>query len=643
MNNMIPLSPFSERRREKETPPTSLYLNYSEYQDWITTNNFVIEGTRGTGKTSVLKTLSYETLWLNRIKVKPSPELSGYFSKSPDFIGVYFRCEVIETSLWNRWYDKYVKEDGNESYIQILFSTIINYFFIEQIINAVIEITKENSIEFIDPSIIEEIFQECFPISKIKPTLYDYSLNSLKKAINIAFQNIRKQVYSLDEYEDIDKNYCLHTAASCVISRVANIISSKIEVFHNRKFFLLIDDVDRLDKWQLKILNTFISSSESPISLKLTCTGEYPIKTNTNGRSISTTDLFISRLNDDEDPANKKYNVKIDELFTSIFNLRLENKNIENTLQLNEIFNQNFDFDEAFLSALKTSANEKIKEELKEFEASEFHDRISDFYIDKYRIDERYTREIIINEGLDKDNIDHKYYSKYRISVIFSTIHKYNLQDSFTYYSFSVFKMISSGSPRHFLRICDKLWKPIFEYFSDSKFDIAIDNYYQSRAIKDASIDVFNNIDFDELEGKIDVSYKIMCERLAEIFTLFLQVDSIKITPECQSLLINFDKLNTSDSKWIHYVIDRLRMFEAIKTKPIDNKPNQILLALSPMLTPVFTLPYRSPFSYWYTLPDPSLLVKLLKSNNLEATSIIKKIYNDRVKIDTSLKLFPDE
>ncbi len=638
MEIITKLSPFSERRREKETPPSPLYLNYCEYKDWITTNNYVIEGTRGTGKTSILKTLSYETLWLKKTEIKPSEELSPIFNDSPNFIGLYFRCEEIEKSLWKTWRYRHVNEESDEWFIQMLFATLINYFFIEQIINALQAITDEDSI---DTNLIEEIYQVCFPISNIKPTLYDYSLNSLKKVINGTYHNIRNQISSLCSFDLLNSNYCLHSASSCIISNVANIISEKVRAFKNKKFFLLIDDVDRLDLWQVKILNTFISSSESPVSLKLTCTGYYPTKMNIDGRSISTTDLYICKLNDEEDPANKKYNTKIDELFTAIFNLRLLIVNFENKLPLEELFKTEFDFENVFLNTLKSSANETIKKELAEFEKSEFHDRLTDFYIDKFRIDERYSRELIVKNNLDKDNIDHKYYNKYRISIIFSMIHYYNLQESFIYYSFNLIKMVSSGSPRHFLRICDKLWEPIYYYFSKTGTEKSFENNAQSDAIKKASTDVLNNIQFDELEGKIDVSYKTMCDRLARIFTLFLQLDSLKITPECQSLLINLDKLNSNDKEWLLYVIDRLRMFEAIKTK--EHKVNQILISLSPMLTPAFTLPYRSPFSYWYNLPDPSILVKLLKANDLEANSIISNIYNDRIKLDTTPKLFSNE
>ncbi|MCL3782696.1 hypothetical protein EMN47_20105 [Prolixibacteraceae bacterium JC049] len=643
MNNITPLSPFSERRREKETPPTPLYLNYSEYTSWITTNNFVIEGTRGTGKTSILKTLNYETLWLQKTKVVPSTELPVKFIDEPDFIGIYLRCEEIEKSLWNRWYKKYtlIAEDSDESEIQILFATFLNYYFVEQILKAIIEISNDEFVLKNTASLIEEIIHLCYPIEDLKPTLYDFSLPSLKKTLNTTLHNIRKQVYSLEEFKNIDSFFCLHTAASCLVSKAANLFNSSIENYNNLKYFLLIDDVDRLDTWQLKIINTFISSSEAPISLKLTCTGDYPTKISTNGRSISTTDLFISKLNDEEDPTNKKSNKTIDELFSAIFNFRLESRDIKNTKSLNSIFEQSYNFEDIFIKTLKTSANTEIKDILKGFEKNDYYNRLSDFFIDKYQIDDRYNKQTLLKEKQDLDSIDHKYYSKYRISIIFSILHHYNLQESFSYYSFDIIKMLSSGSPRHFLRICDKLWEVFPEYFLKTT-DKPISFDKQNRAIREASTDVYNNIEFDELDGKIEVSYKVMCKRLADLFISFLKIESIKITPECQSLLVDLDKLIEKDKMLLLKILDRLRMFEAIKIKQLDQS-NRFLLALSPMLAPVFSLPYRSPFSYYYTLPTPSLLLKLLTTSNNEAASIIGKIYADRTNIDTNPKLFSNE
>ena len=57
--NSVPVSPFTEKRREKESPKTALYVNYKDYRTWSSLNNCVIEGTRGTGKTTILTILNF--------------------------------------------------------------------------------------------------------------------------------------------------------------------------------------------------------------------------------------------------------------------------------------------------------------------------------------------------------------------------------------------------------------------------------------------------------------------------------------------------------------------------------------------------------------------------------------------------------
>lgn len=643
MSNSIPLSPFSERRREKEIPPTPLYINYSDYKSWITINNFVIEGTRGTGKTSILKSLNYETQWLKKTKIKPSIELQPIFKNEPDFVGVYLRCEEIEKSLWNRWLRKYERENGDASSSQILFATFLNYFFIEKIIQAITDITNNPVIDKNISELIQEVIQICYPSSNLKPTLYDFSLSSLKNVLDTTLYDFRRNIYSLTEFKIINEYFCLHTASSCIISKISKIITEKIDSFNDVKFFLLIDDVDRLDNWQIKVLNSFISSSEAPISLKITCTGEYNIKNNTNNRSISTTDLFISKLNDEENPINKKVDSTIDELFSAIFQFRLESRGIDKVFPFESIFSKSIDIEEVFVKTLKTSTNPKVKSLLEDFaQNNNYYSRLSDFWIDNNNIDARYSKIKIKEEGLDEDNINHKYYNKYRISAIFSAIHQFELQDSFTYYSFDVIKMLSSGSPRHFLRICDKLWETIYSYYTNSPNASPIEFDLQNQAIRNAASDVLANIETDEFDGKINVSCNTMCKRIGSLMKEFLNIDSLKVSPECLSILIDINKLNNSEKIIFSNIIDRLRMYEAIKTKEIE-KTNKILIALSPILAPIFVLPYRSPFSYYYTMPSSSLFLKLLTTDDNEAKNIIKQIYNDRIQRDSNPKLFGND
>lgn len=646
--NTIPLSPFIERRRENESPRTALYVNYNEYKNWASLSNYVIEGTRGTGKTSILTILNYETRWLDKTKIKPSKELELYFTNKPNFIGVYFRCEEIEKELWNRWSNSYshIKENNvTELNSQILFSTFLNYFFIKKIISALIDIREKNPEYFTENDDIAEVINEvlnlCYPIRSLKPSLYDFSLKSLENALNTTLHDLRQQIYSLIDFNEISKRFCLHTGASCVIEHVCKLIQKKINRLESINYFLLLDDVDRLDPWQLEVINSFISSSEEPISLKLTSTGVYRTKINTNHRSISTTDLFISKLNDDEDPINKKDNINIDDLFTSIFQIRLESVKLKTEHNLDKIFGQSFNIDDVFKQVLKLSTNPAVKSFLNEFENNKSYDKISDLWIDNYKIDPRYNKIQIREEGLDEDNINHRYYNKYRTSAVFSAINYFNLEDTFYYYSFDILKMVSSGSPRHFLRVCDRMWLSLYASLSLGERKIPIDINTQSKAIKDAAQDVFENIENDQFDGEIKVSCKSMCERLGKLFKKFISVESLKKSPECLSIMIDPSKLNQKDADKLFEIFDRLRMFEAIKTQPQPD--SKIKVALTPMLAPYYCLPYRSPFTYSYSLQPPSLLLKLFSTEESEANNLINSIYLDRIGQSITPNLFSNE
>ena len=646
--NSVPVSPFTEKRREKESPKTALYVNYKDYRTWSSLNNCVIEGTRGTGKTTILTILNYETRWLNKTRIVPSDELTPFFTSLPNFIGIYFRCEEIEKALWNRWlkrYDDTKRNDENEINSQILFATFLNYFFIEKIIKALLEITQKHTEYYSDndkiTDIINEVIHLCYPSISMKPSLYDFSLNSLRNALKTTMHDLRQQVYSLVRFEDISSRFCLHTGASCVIAQVCKVIQRNLSSLESVNYFLLLDDVDRLDAWQLEVVNSFISSSEEPISIKLTCTGDYRIKINTNNRSISTTDLFISKLNDDEDPSNKKDNINIDELFTAIFNIRLDSKNLDTSNKLELIFGQTFNIEEVFKKILLTSTNPEVKKLLNDFEGNNLYDKLSDYWIDKNKFDTRYNKVLIKEQNMDEDNINHKYYNKYRTSAVFSAINQFNLEESFTYYSFDIIKMVSSGSPRHFLRICDKIWPTIFNSISSNDKKYPIDYNIQSNSIKEVAQDVYENIEDDQFSGEIKISCRTMCDRLGKLFKKFISTESIRKSPECLSVLIDLSKLNSTDSEKLIEILDRLRMFEAIKTR--RESDTNIKVALAPMLTPCFCLPFRSPFSYYYTFPTPSVFLRLLTSDDLEANNLIDNIYSDRIGQKQHPNLFSNE
>lgn len=624
----IPQSPFVDQRKERESPSTKIYVNYKDYSHWMSYKNCLIKGSRGAGKSSILDVFNFETHWFNKGIIMPSNDHKKFFPDQPDIIGVLFKCEELEKNLWERWNKKYMKIDENCD-AEILFATFINYYFIEKIINAIIQIRNEFdwTIDENDniSSLITELLNACFPNKQNQPYLYDHSLISLKNELHDIHFSIRQQIYSLIPYEHLAERFTIHSASSRIIEKSCKILISKLLKLKDTKFFLLIDDVDRLEPWQLKVINSLLTSIQAPCSFKLSCTGDYKTKLTTNSRTISNTELHISNLNDDSETANKRYSHQIDDLFNAIFNIRVSSYFGETKFDVREVFGSSPDLDKLLYDALNSSINPEIKEFLNEFKTFE-NKKIIHYWID--------FKNIL--DTISQSHVRNKKYSQYSISSVFSALNYFKMEKSFNYSSYDMIKMISSGSPRHFLRICNEMWEDIYHSLVSKKFPIR--NELQSRAIVSASENLFENIDNDKFDGSIATSSRVMCLRLSDLFTKMLSIESLKITPECLSIQIDESKFNKTELNTYQKIIDWLVMIEAIKTRRVND--NVIKIALNPMLTPKFCLPYRSPFSYSFSLPEPTIFLKMLISEDDIASKIIERIYFVRIKKEQTLTIF---
>lgn len=626
INIIVPPSPFIDNRKEMEDSQNEIFVNYSNFRFWTSQKNCLIQGSRGSGKTSILTVFHYKTRWFNSKIIKPSKEHKLFFPERPDIIGVNYKCEELEKSLWNSWYTKYA-ENAENYYLESVFASYLIYYFLDNIVKAIIDIRTEFNWTRNDEDdislLIEEIFQTCYRVKVKRPTLYDHSLISLRNQLQETHSSIREQINSYISPKTIYENFYFPAVSSELFVSVCQLIKDNIKEFKNIKFFLMIDDINRLDQWQIRVVNTFISSSNEPCSFKMTCTGDYLTTTNLNERPISTTDLHISKLNDESETANKLANQQIDDLFTAIFNTRIERYFKNANYDLRVLFGEKIDINNQLVDALKTSIKPIVKELLIDFESSK-HDKFTDYWLESNKILQLYS---------DKDK---KKYVQYKVSAVFSILNNFNIEKSFIYYSYDMIKMISSGSPRHFLRICDRMWNNIFSSISGNNFPLKKE--IQSEAIVLASEDVFQNIENDFFDKNINTSSRIMCERLANLFKEMIKIDSLRITPECLSIQLDESKFNKSDRETYTKIIDWLLMIEAIKTRRISVDVNKI--ALNPMLAPKFSLPYRSPFSYSYSLAEPTIFLRLLTADINVANELITTIYNNRIKNDQSLKLF---
>lgn len=305
--NQIPPSPFVENRRDNEID-TQIYVNYEDYSEWNTMNNVIIIGGRGSGKSTILNLFDYRTLWLNNKKIEYGNKYETLQGSHQHIIGVLFRCEETEVKLWNDWYKKASTNEENTKY-ELIFGAYLNFFFIEKIINAILEITEYGQQLFDEANLsdlIKDIYERTYMLDEKRPYLYDFSLKTLRKRIRDTHAKIRDRIINDISPIKITKEiYCL-SANDGILSDICEYINKHVHFkdFNSEEtkpisFFFLIDDIDRLNNWQQQVVNTFFTSKKQPCAFKATCTGYSFANVTVNDRSVGAVDRPTYILFDD--------------------------------------------------------------------------------------------------------------------------------------------------------------------------------------------------------------------------------------------------------------------------------------------------------------------------------------------------------
>lgn len=586
MRHRSSISPFIEQRRERAHLNSSVYINYEDYPRWASINNYLITGSRGTGKSSVLASFDYRLRWFNSKVISYCEEYQDLSTKdirNTGIIGLLFKADRVEADMWDKWY---VKEPGNGS---LLFSTYLNFFFaskaLESVKTIIARFFPEAEDYLLKTSLIKRLFCLCDPIWNRKYSmLYDFSIDGLITFLEERRFQIRQTVYTGGSIEMLSQD-SLHSASSDFISDFCFALCEEIDVLRGKLFFLMVDDVDRFRVWQIKCINSFLKVVSSPCSWKLSSSLPYQTLATEDDARISGTDLKISILNDESVVGREQQKKRIDELYDAIFKGRLKDNNISHSslIDIKALFGE-MDLEAALRDMVDQSLNPTLREEYEAFKKSG----------DRYFTDYWLKKKGILTPGDSRKRFD-----KYRVNATFAIVKANHLEESFRYSSYEVIKALCSGSPRHFLRICDAMWPSISEkLFLTGKRIRPISKEDQNRAIRKASNELLEVIDKDRFSRSIQASCNDMCERLSKLFILLTNEEaSLKRSQECMS--VSFDLLDIKNDEMrdnLLKVIDKLTMLEVIKLRTDFDNPTIYQLGLNPMLSPCYCISFRSPF-----------------------------------------------
>ena len=586
MNRISSISPFIEQRKEKDRANTTVYINYEDYPQWASINNYLITGSRGTGKSSILTSFDYRTRWFNNKSISYSNQFSFFQTKNiceTRIIGVLFKADRVETELWDNWHKR---SGGNGN---LLFATYLNYFFAAKILTSIKEILSrfypDDKTVLLKTVLIEQLLSVCEPSWRRKFSfLYDFSIEGLVTYFEEQRMNVRQLVYSGMSC-DFPLEINILSSSSNFISQFCQILCKEIAPFSDKLFFLMIDDVDRFKDWQIKTLNSFFKVTTTPCAWKISSSLPYQSLATEDDARISGTDLKISSLNDERSMGREQHKDRIDELFDAIFKSRLKSNgiNASSIISVKSLFGR-MDLEKSLKDVVGLSLNQSLKQEYKDFQNS----------------GERfYTNYWLIKRGILKASDTSKKFDKYRVNATFAIVKAYDLENSFKYSSYEVIRALCSGSPRHFLRICDAMWAAIYDKTKSGTLKRGgIKAEDQNRAIRKASNELLDVIDKDRFNRDITVSCYEMCERLGALFVLLTHNEnSLRRSQECMSLTFNMANINNIKRKEVLLkIIDKLTMLEVIKIRVDNNTPSIYQIGLNPMLTPYYCLSFRNPF-----------------------------------------------
>lgn len=575
--------------------PFSLYkLN----EDDLFSNRtpFVIEGVRGTGKTMILKYLSYSVQKMN-IKGSSVEDILDFFKNKS--IGIYFRYKDDFCNMIN-----YL--DCDEQDKKRIFKQYYNLFISRQIIDIMCDIYKDTD----DPD-VDEIICKFWGIERCSITdLYNYVNELIEKMDDI----INNSYFNTNWVQEIMSV----VGRDNLIVDFISTINKKCNGWGDILFSILLDEYENLGNLQV-IVNTLIKQVDETVNLT------YRLGMRPEGMSNNITDVAGERLQIDRDFILKRLefeNTKEYKRFAlGVSRRRLENVQEfkeRNIVDIERILGKDEDFDK--------EAERAVDGKIKHFyllKNSFSKDEIRDNIIKEIACDNKLMEMyniLRVSRGLDKnykdtgdlckkyidtpnksglkeeDEILYKYYldysSKYRMALLFLLLKVYGKKKM--YYSLNTFLKLSSGSINDFISLC----RNVFKYVDESvikKLENGgqISEAIQTNAALDTANDQMLKIAMSNKNGREMVTF---VENLGNIFDEFHKDDRVRY-PETNQFAFE-DENEIRKSGLNKYLVDLINSGAIIKKSNRQRKSlgenMGYIYQLNRIFAPIFHFSYRT-------------------------------------------------
>lgn len=480
--------------------PFELYrLNEGEL--FTSRTPIVIEGIRGSGKTMLLKYLSYP-VQKDSIKNMPLEEKLHFFEKRS--LGVYFRYKEDFCNMFNNLLcDKQDKERIFRHYYEL--------FIIRQILETLNDIYQEN-----DDTSVEDVICSFFAISK-RP------LNRVLAHINEILRKMDEIINSSIYDESWKEKIMPLIGSSNMVAEFIRTINNLCQGWKDILFVILLDEYENLGMFQTMV-NTLIKQVDDTTNLTYRLGMRPAGMDNNNITNVANEclqvdrDFLLRRLEYKNFNEYKKFALEISRK-------RLESVDVfrENGLcDINAILGKKEDFDAEANKVVKGTkhfkllkrffSNDAMKDVIKELSCEEklmeMYNIIRVFRGEDYKVtgrlcrqyqELRSKRQLGTAEELRKYRLD--YSDKYRVALLYILLTFYG--DRKAYYSVNTFLRLSSGSINDYISICRNVFKHMNStMLEDLKKGICVSIQTQTYASLDTAEDQRRKVAMSNKYGK---------------------------------------------------------------------------------------------------------------------------------------------
>ena len=625
------------------------------------TTPIIIEGARGSGKTMILKHLSYYCQKHTENADRKS-NLIAYFSEIGT-LGVYYRFKNdFGKLLASLNCSQEMKDD--------VFSEYFNLYYTRELLTVINDL-------------VNNLYLTNETVAKMQHALiteFNTPLESVDESIiyiNTRIELIDQFIQQIKYIGDVESAFSGTVLKKGYLQKLLRIIRAIIPEWSSLKLAILIDEYENISAFH-KIVNTYIKQTDSNLGITYRI-GVRPSGITTYSTLIgkeslqASRDYILLRLH----AANPK---KYQAFLKSVANKRLENEPFflsNNLTKIENILGRREDWEAEASQAAKarpqiafdcidpTVSNkfgrEKIIKELA-YPRNPLIEMLNVLWINRGKtVDD--TKSAMAEYLLAKEHhqlkhltgLGKKYYydydMKYKYSLLFVLLSKCGIRKK--YYSFTTFSYLSSGSVNDFLSLCRNTFmafdKRSYNYLLSGK---PIPAETQDFGAREAASEHLDKIRLCEDSGTEMYTFSM---NVGEVFGYYHRNVALQFPETNQFAFENEADINK------HALLNRYLGY-MIKWGVIEKKTNMqhisigrrkgTLYSLNRMLSPIFGISYRTRGGYNFVIRAETF--ERMLSTSMEAEELIslnktKELLRDSIsrpailnEIDGQISLFEE-